>query len=143
MIDLYQAYLDQILAAYQENRGMTGPIPACTPSGGPITAPTFENEPAAIVYTKPLIVLTDEFSISAGDIFPAMMQDNRRGPIVGTRTSGAGGSVSSWPAGMYSELVSSNTNSLVVRKAPIVTSEYPPAPYIENIGVRPDIPPST
>ncbi|MCU0248293.1 MAG: S41 family peptidase, partial [Bryobacter sp.] len=140
VIDLYQAYLDQILAAYQENRGMTGPIPACIPSTGPITAPAFENEPAAIVYTKPLIVLTDEFSISAGDIFPAMMQDNRRGPIVGTRTCGAGGSVSSWTVGMYSELVSRNTNSLVVRKDPIVTSDYPVAPYIENIGVRPDIP---
>lgn len=140
VVDLYQSYLDQILAAYKENRGMTGPIPACTPSTSPITAPTFENEPAALVYRKPLIVLTDEFSISAGDIFPAMMQDNRRGPIVGARTSGAGGSVSLWDVGMYSELVSSNTNSLVVRKEPIVTNEYPVAPYIENIGVRPDIP---
>lgn len=140
VIDLYQAYLDQILAAYKENRGMTGPIPACTPSTGSIAAPTFENEPASVVYTKPLIVLTDEFSISAGDIFPAMMQDNRRGPVVGARTSGAGGSVSSWPVGMYSELVSNNTNSLVVRKDPVVTSDYPAAPYIENIGVRPDIP---
>ena len=41
---------------------------------------------------------------------------------------------------MYSELVSNNTNSLVVRKDPVVTSDYPAAPYIENIGVRPDIP---
>ena len=27
----------------------------------------------------------------------------------------------------------------MVRKNPIATSEYPTSPYVENIGVRPDI----
>jgi hypothetical protein len=27
----------------------------------------------------------------------------------------------------------------MIRKNNIVTPEYPPAPYVENIGVRPDI----
>ena len=31
------------------------------------------------------------------------------------------------------------TESLMNRKNPIVTAEYPTAPYVENIGVRPDI----
>src|SRR6185436_1358257 len=56
-----------------------------------------------------------------------------------TRSSGGGGSVSSWYTGFYSESISSNTNTLVVRKTPIVTAEYPAAPYVENIGARPDI----
>jgi hypothetical protein len=138
IIDLYTGYLSQIVQAYKENRGLTGPIPACSL--------TFENEPARdgagaiLAYDKPIIVLIDEFSTSAGDIFPAMLQDNQRGPLVGTRTNGAGGSTSAWAVGFYSEVVSSNTNSLVMRKGPIATPEYPTAPYIENIGARADIP---
>jgi hypothetical protein len=31
------------------------------------------------------------------------------------------------------------TESLMNRKNPIVTSDYPTAPYVENIGVRPEI----
>ncbi len=137
VLDLYTAYLDQLTTAYRSNRGRTGPIPACSIS--------FENDPARdrsgniIAYNKPLIILVDEFSISAADIFPAMMQDNRRGVIVGTRTSGGGGSVSGWPL-LYSESITTNTNSLVVRKQPIVTADLPTAPYVENIGTRPDIP---
>jgi hypothetical protein len=137
MIALYEAYLEQIETAYREVRGMTGSIPACSV--------TFENDPARdaagniAAYTKPMIILIDEFSISAGDIFPAMLQDNRRGPLVGTRTSGAGGSVSTWTVGFYSEISASNTNTLVIRKDVISTPEYPSAPFIENIGARADI----
>jgi hypothetical protein len=68
-----------------------------------------------------------------------MMQDNNRGVIVGMRTSGGGGSISGWPAGFYSEALATNTNSLVVRNHLIATPEYPAAPLVENIGVRPDI----
>jgi C-terminal processing protease CtpA/Prc len=101
--------------------------------------PSLDHLPAAVVFTKPLIILIDEFSISAADIFPSMMQDNARGILVGMRTSGGGGSVSSYYAGFYSEGTASNTNSLVVRKEPVVTEEYPAAPFVENIGARPDI----
>jgi hypothetical protein len=31
------------------------------------------------------------------------------------------------------------TESLMRRKSPVVTPDYPTAPYVENIGVRPDI----
>jgi hypothetical protein len=31
------------------------------------------------------------------------------------------------------------TIGLQVRKAPIATSDYPTTPYIENVGVRPDV----
>ena len=112
ILEIYREILRQLEAAYRENRGRTGPIPACS-------LQMFGNQPARdaqgnlLAYTKPLIVLIDDFSISAGDIFPTMLQDNQRGPLVGTRTNGAGGSVSGWPAGIYSESMTSNTNSLV------------------------------
>ena len=50
------------------------------------------------------------------------------------------GSVSGWPTGFYSESIANNTNSLVVRKTPIITPDLPAAPYVENIGARPDVP---
>lgn len=136
VIDLYTVYLNVIETAYKENRGRTGRIPACSL--------TLENNPAtdskglSLAYTKPLVILVDEFSISAADIFPAMMQDNKRGVVVGMRTSGGGGSVSGWPL-FYSEASFSNTNTLVVRNAPVSAPNLPSAPYVENIGTVPDI----
>ncbi|HET8550405.1 MAG TPA: S41 family peptidase [Bryobacteraceae bacterium] len=138
IIDTYSFYLEQLTQAYRENRGRTGAIPGCTQFLS--TAPaTSENHPRPVVYTKPMIILVDEFSTSAGDIFPSMLQDNKRGPLVGTRTNGAGGSVSLWSAGLYSEASSSNTNTLVVRKEPITADGYPTAPYIENTGAHADV----
>jgi hypothetical protein len=95
--------------------------------------------PAPVVYRKPLIVLVDDLSASSADAFPAVIQDNRRGKIVGTRTMGAGGNVVPFSATVFSNLSISVTRSLMTRREPIVTAEYPTAPYIENIGVRPDI----
>ena len=138
VIDTYQFLLGMLQDAYKNNRGLTGAYPACNQTGSNVP-PSLDQWPAATVYSKPIIILVDAFSISAADIFPAMMQDNKRGVVVGMRTSGGGGSVSSWPAGFYSEATTSNTNSLVIRNQNIVTAEYPPAPYVENIGTRPDI----
>jgi Peptidase family S41/Ricin-type beta-trefoil lectin domain-like len=139
IIQIYQQIVSELQTAYNEGRQRTSPLPACS-------LQLFGNEPARdaqgniLAYTKPLIVLVDEFSISAGDIFPAMLQDNQRGPLVGTRTNGAGGSVSGWPAGVYSEAITGNTNTLVTRIAPVHVPGYPVAPYIENIGAHADIP---
>lgn len=138
IIDAYRSYLDAMRQAYREGRSRTDAIPACNayPYSVP---PSFENNPLANAYKKPVIFLIDEFSTSAADIFPSMMQDNQRGPLVGTRTNGAGGSISVWPAGFYSEASSSNTNSLVVRKAPVTVQGYPTSSYVENIGAQADI----
>jgi C-terminal processing protease CtpA/Prc len=140
VIATYQQYLDQVKAAYTANRGMTNPIPSCNQTNSTGAPISFNNQPASTVYTKPMIVLIDELSISAADIFPSMIQDNGRALLVGDRSSGGGGSVSGWYTGFYSESYSTNTNSLVVRKNPITTPEYPTAPYVENIGARPDVP---
>jgi hypothetical protein len=139
IIQIYRDILQQLQLAYSEGRPRTPPLPACS-------LQMHGNEPARdsqgnlLAYDKPLIVLIDEFSISAGDIFPAMLQDNQRGPLVGTRTNGAGGSVSGFLVGTYSESVAGNTNTLVTRIAPVQVPGYPVAHYIENIGAHADIP---
>lgn len=137
IIDTIDFQMGMIKTAYEENRGITGPIPACSF--------TFENEPAKdqagriIAYEKPLIVLTDEFSTSAGDLFPAMMQDNNRGILVGKRTNGAGGRINESRAGFYMEGTATHTDSLIVRRESRAVQGYPTSAYIENVGVHPDV----
>jgi C-terminal processing protease CtpA/Prc len=127
-----QQNFDKVLAAYNENRGRSAPV-SLNATGSLTLAPV----PTA--YTKPLMVLTDEFSASGGDMFPAIMQDNRRGPIFGMRTMGAGGSVVGFNGTAYTESFFRITVSLMNRGNVIQTPDFPPAPYVENIGVRPDI----
>lgn len=137
LIDTIEFQIGMIKTAYEENRGVTGPIPACSF--------TFENEPArdqagrVIAYEKPVVVLIDEFSTSAGDIFPAMMQDNKRGVLVGKRTNGAGGRINESTVGFYMEGAATHTDSLVTRREPRAVQGYPTSYYIENVGVHPDI----
>lgn len=136
-LDLLQLIKNEVVAANAAQRGCTKPIP--------LDDVTIDRDPAmdskgnVIAYTKPLIVLVDEMSASAADAFAATIQDNARGPLVGWRTMGAGGSVEGWEAGTYSLGYTTVTESLMNRKSPVVTAEYPTAPYVENIGVRPDI----
>ena len=136
-IDLLQAIKDQIVTANRARRGRTNPIP--------LDDVTIDRSPAkdaagkVIAYDKPIMVLVDELSASGGDAFAATMQDNARGPLLGWRTMGAGGNVVSGVAGSYSLGSISVTESLMNRKNPITTSDYPTAPYVENIGVRPEI----
>lgn len=146
VISTLEFYLKSLQDAALGNRAMTGPIPACPPTISPFfTAATDTYLPARddqgnlLAYDKPLIVLADELSVSFGDIFPAILQDNRRGPIVGMRTGGLGGSISGFPTGFYSEGVTTNTNSLVIRQLTASAPGLPSAPVIENLGVTPDI----
>lgn len=123
---------NEVLSAYNENRGRSAPVPLN--ATGSFTLP-----PAPDAYTKPILVLTDEFSASGGDMFPALIQDNQRGLIFGMRTMGAGGSVVGFNATAYTESFFRVTVSLMNRGRLIHAPGFPPAPYIENIGVRPDI----
>lgn len=123
---------NEVLTAYNEKRGRTEPVPLN--ATGSLTLP-----PAANAYTKPLLVLVDEFSASGADMFPAVIQDNRRGAIFGMRTMGAGGSVVGTNGTAYSESFFTMTVSLMNRGRLVQSPGLPPAPYIENIGVQPDI----
>ena len=137
IIDQLQLIKDEIMAANSAMRGRTKPIP--------LDDVTTDRDPARdskgnlLAYTKPLIVLVDEMSASGGDAFAATIQDNLRGPLVGWRTMGAGGTVEGWEAGTYSLGSATVTESLMNRKSDVVTADYPAAPYVENIGVRPDV----
>jgi C-terminal processing protease CtpA/Prc len=136
-LDLLNNIKNEIVAANHAMRGRTNPIP--------LDDITIDRQPATdskgniIAYTRPLLVLVDEMTASAGDIFAATVQDNARGPLFGWRTMGAGGNVEGWYAGSYSLGIATVTESLMNRKNPIVTDDYPTAPYVENIGVRPEI----
>jgi len=136
-VDLLNAIKNEIVAANHAMRGRTNPIP--------LDDIVIDRQPATdakgnvIAYTKPITVLVDEMTASAGDIFAATIQDNARGQLFGWRTMGAGGNVEGWEAGSYSLGGATVTESLMRRKNPIVTDEYPAAPYVENIGVRPEI----
>jgi hypothetical protein len=144
VISTLEFYYNALVDAAKGNRAMTGPLAAACPSPGYPTAvevaePARGPDGTILAYTKPIIVLVDELSVSFGDMFPAMIQDNSRGKLVGMRTGGWGGSISGWLGGYFSEGFATNTNSLVVRWKDASAPGLPTAPYIENLGVQPEI----
>lgn len=84
-----------------------------------------------VQYSKPLIVLTNSLDFSCADFFPAILQDNGRATILGTRTAGAGGYVLSHDfPNLFGIQDYTFTASLAKR---------PGNEPIENLGVTPDI----
>jgi hypothetical protein len=132
--------LRTLLAAFEEafakSRGLTSPLPLCSASQD--IPPFTDRNGALVAFSKPILVLTDDFTASAGDLFAAMMQDSGRAKLYGVRTAGAGGAVTSFNAGQYGETGISLAIGILLRKDALVTMEYPASNYIENIGVRPD-----
>lgn len=131
IIDTLRFQRDLLLGAFNDGRGMTGSIPLCG-LDFPVRSQTF-------AYQKPIITLVDDFSTSAADHFPAMLQDNKRGKLVGMRTNGAGGSVISTNAGPWAEAETGLTESMMIRLEERSYDGFPKSPFIENVGVRPDI----
>lgn len=82
-------------------------------------------------FTKPIVVLIDELDFSCGDLFPAILQDNKRALLFGQKTAGAGGTVISFDTWSRFGIKSySLTQSLVYRHG---------GQPIENYGVTPDV----
>lgn len=132
IVAAYQQLADEHLAAYQGNR-LTIPCSVCDTS--------LDRSPEDGAYTKPILLLTDEFSASAADSFAAVFQDNGRGKVFGYRTNGAGGSVISGSAGFFSESGSvSVTNSLMYRPNAVNANGFTDTHTVENVGVQPDAP---
>lgn len=135
-IQALQVMLDSTKEAFSQERGFTYPMAIC---GVHKDIPTLRDKAGnALAYTKPVLILTDELSASAAELFAAIMQDNGRGQIFGTKTNGAGGAVFDFPIGYSMEASVSLPQKILTRAKPTVETELPPAPYIENPGVLPD-----
>jgi C-terminal processing protease CtpA/Prc len=88
--------LSTVESAYRSNNGRTAPIPVCGTSVE--KKPATDSAGKVIAYGKPVVLLTDDFSASAAELFASMMQDNGRARLAGLRTMGAGGAVIGLPA---------------------------------------------
>jgi hypothetical protein len=142
VIAFLEAMLRDVQGANAQLRGRTGPLALDSDENNIFTLDRrgLRLNGRNLAYTKPLIVLADETSASGGDAFPATIQDARRGPIFGMRTMGLGGTVEDFGSEGYCECDFRITTSLMIRRDNINTNgEFPLAPYVENIGVRPDI----
>lgn len=145
-IDLTSDMIDEIQRAIGENRGLTDPIQAYAPvglcggSGGLLYSPARDAQGNNIAYTKPILLLTDNFTISSAEMFAAKLQDLNRVSVYGVRTDGGGGNVVgyNYASGPYGEGSLRMTQSIMVRNHDISTPGLPSAPYIENIGIQPD-----
>jgi len=106
-------------------------------AGNLYTKPTFlfgvdEVIPDKVVrYTKPILLLVNNLCFSCGDFFPAILQDNQRATVMGTRTAGAGGYV----------MGISTPNHLGVSGFSMTASiaERMDHQCLEDLGVTPDV----
>jgi hypothetical protein len=137
VVDVYGFLLKQVQQALSENRGRTGDLPICgtTFDVSGVVDSTGKNA----AYAKPIVVVTDEFSLSAAEAFAMILQDANRATIFGMRTDGGGGNPAAYNAGAYSEGQTRVTRTFVTRKNFVSTPDFPASRYLENTGVYPNI----
>src|SRR5215813_15128478 len=129
--------LQQTQAAYTQGADFTPPYPLIGATA--LRDPSKDNQGNVIAYTKPIMLLTDDLTVSAADAFAALFQDNQRGIIFGIRTNGAGGNNFGLPAGAYSQGSAGAELNLNVRNHTVNAPGYPPTRYFDNVGVHPDV----
>jgi hypothetical protein len=136
---LYSVYLTAIEEALTWNRGMTGPLPLCSST---LTAsPATSTAGKVLAYTKPILVLTDNFTLSTAESFTMQLQDNKRATIFGMRTDGGGGNVVGYSQVTdYSQGNTRVTEGLLQRLTPVAANGFPALPFYDSVGIQPDIP---
>lgn len=82
-------------------------------------------------YTKPIFILINALDFSCGDFVPAIMQDNKRAILIGTRTAGAGGYIDVAEFPNYSGIARLRYSASIAERLDKT--------MIENLGVQPDI----
>ena len=92
------------------------------------SAEELASRPVAKIFKGRLIVLVDEQSISAAEIFAAALGENRRAVIVGGVTAGA-----ALPS------LSANLPTGAVLQYPIANFRTPAGNYLEGSGLKPDV----
>lgn len=135
-LEWFELLAEEVRNAMKRGDLLTKPFPIVNVSGK--LEPYTTEEGVQISYTKPMLLLMNELSVSCGDLFPALMKDNDRVTLFGARTMGGGGAVN-WTSQIgYSETAIGHTISLVVRNE---STEFngKETTYIENVGVKPDI----
>jgi hypothetical protein len=147
-IDLVNGMISEVQESLAENRGLTQPLPVFAPVGscnsgsGLFYQPAQDTQGNNIAFTRPILLLTDNFTISSAEMFAATLQDQNRVSVYGARTDGGGGNVVEYDEtlGPYGEGNVRITQSIAIRNHNISTSGLPNGPYIENIGIQPDFP---
>lgn len=103
--------------------------------GHTLTNPTFLLDRIyphpKVHYSKPILILVNHLDISCGDYFPAIMQDNKRAAVFGSKTAGAGGALMQVAYPNYFGVATYSLTSSIAERA----NRDP----IENLGVTPDI----
>lgn len=108
--------------------------PRVSPSIAPHGTDTIPAK-AGLSYKKPILVLVNELTTSAGDMMAALFQDTGRGKLLGVRTAGAGAyfvQIPSLPNNAF------GLSSFGISFANVLRAGG--ATEIENRGVTPDFP---
>jgi C-terminal processing protease CtpA/Prc len=136
-VAFYQNMFQQVEAAYTQGADLTLPFPQLGTTV--VRDPARDDQGNIIAYSKPIMLLTDDQSVSAADAFAVQFQDNQRGLIFGVRSNGGGGNASQIPVGAYSRGMTGAEINLNVRNHIVNVPGYPPTPYFDSVGVQPDI----
>ncbi len=119
----FKKYLHSLIEEWNAGRSLTQPLA--------IEGVDSINPDPDYSYTKPILMLINEMDLSGGDFMPAILQDNKRATLFGSRTAGAGGFVLSFEF--------PNTNGIAFCSYTASIAERINADKIENLGVEPDI----
>ncbi len=118
-----KSYYEFIINEWNQGHTLTHPTP--------IIGIDFINPHPKYHYTKPILVLINEMDFSAGDFIPAILQDNQRARLFGSRTAGAGGVVTAFEF--------PNLHGIHRCSYTCTIAERSNSKKIENLGVTPDI----